>query len=83
MSAEQAAFLRSLADDRETLWNVARLAIEDELVDWRDMGLFVVRNNGFSINFADGSPSGIIRFGPEAGVRIALLALADHIEAQP
>ena len=82
MSAEVAAALRALADDSETLWNVARRAIEDELVEWRDECRFMLRNNGFVINERDGSPSHVIRFGPEVGVRIALLALADHVEAQ-
>jgi hypothetical protein len=71
-----------LADDGEVLWEVARRAIEDELVDWRDNGRFVLRNNGFCIKYEDGTPSDIIRFGPEVGVRIALRALADHLDAQ-
>lgn len=74
--------LRELADDEVTLWNIARLAIEDELVKWRDDRMFVLRNNGFVIKEEDGTPSNIIRFGPESGVRIALRALADHIEAR-
>jgi hypothetical protein len=81
-ATDLAAGLRELAEDRETLWNVARKAIEDELVDWRDRGLFTLRNNGFTIKFEDGEPSDVIRFGPEAGVRIALLALADHLEKE-
>lgn len=81
MSAEVATALREMADDSELLWNVARAAIEDELVRWRDDGMFVLRNNGFTIRYKDGSPSEVIRFGPEVGVRIALRALADHLEA--
>jgi len=80
MSAELAAGLRELADDQELLWTVARAAIEDELVEWRDAGRFVLRNNGFTIRYADGTGNEIIRFGPEVGVRIALKALADHLE---
>lgn len=72
--------LRSLADDRDLLYNVARRAIEDELVEWRDNGRSMLRNNGFAIKYPDGTPSSTIRFGPETGVRIALLALADHLE---
>ena len=83
MSAEVVSTLRELADDHELLWNVARLAIEDELVEWRDSRLsMLTRNNGFVIKERDGSESTIIRFGPETGVRIALLALADHLEAE-
>jgi hypothetical protein len=81
MSVEMAAGLRVIAEDRDLLWTVARKAIEDELVEWRDAGRFVLRNNGFTIKFEDGTPNSIIRFGPEHGVRIALLALADHLEA--
>lgn len=80
MSTVLASSLRTLADDEELLWNVARLAIEDELVDWRDRGLFVLRNNGFAIRTQEGEPSEIIRFGPEVGVRIALRAIADHLD---
>lgn len=81
MSPDVVAALRTLADDHELLYNVPRRAIEDELVDWRDNGRFMLRNNGFAIRHKDGSDSSIIRFGPETGVRIALLALADHLEA--
>lgn len=77
---EVVAALRAMADDSELLWNVARKAIEDQLVEWRDSRMFVLRNNGFVINEKDGSPSHVIRFGPEVGVRLALLALAKHIE---
>lgn len=77
-----AAALDSLADDGELLYNVARKAIEDELIEWRDSRLFVLRNNGFVIKEEDGSDSHIIRFGPETGVRIALKAMAQHIEAE-
>lgn len=77
----EADTLRRLAGDRDLLWNVARRAIEDELVEWRDSGRFVLRNNGLCIKYADGTDSNIIRFGPETGVRIALLAIADHLEA--
>lgn len=77
--ASLADALRSLADDTELLYNVARAAIEDELIAWRDERMFVLRNNGFVVKEKDGSDSSIIRFGPETGVRIALRALADHI----
>lgn len=73
--------LRELASDEQLLWNVARGAIEDALIEWRDDRLSMpLRNNGFVVKEADGEPSSVIRFGPETGVRIALLALADHLE---
>lgn len=72
--------IREIAADDETLWKVARLAIEDELVEWRDAGLSVGRNNGLVIKSRAGEPSSIIRFGPEHAIRVALLALADHYD---
>lgn len=82
MSADVATALRELADDGQLLWSVARRAIEDELVEWRDNRMFVLRNNGFTIREQDGTESSIIRFGPEVGVRIALRAIADHLDAE-
>lgn len=74
--------LRILGSDSDLLWTVARRAIEDELVEWRDSCMFVAsRSNGLVIKSRSGEPSDIIRFGPEVGVRIALRALADHLEA--
>lgn len=75
--------LREIADNKELLWEVARKAIEDELIEFRDSGISMIRNNGFTIKYPDGSPSEIIRFGPETGVRIALLALAEHLDKAP
>lgn len=78
-----ADLLRRLADDNELLWSVARRAIEDALIEWRDDRLsMVTRNNGFVVKEADGTESSIIRFGPEVGVRIALKALADHLDGE-
>lgn len=54
----------------------ARKAVEDELIDWRDSGLFMLRNNGLAVRNKDGSGSEIIRFGFEDGLRIAV---KDHI----
>lgn len=50
----------------------ARKIIEDELIDWRDSGLFMLRNNGLAVRNKDGSGSEIIRFGFEDGLRIAV-----------
>jgi len=83
VSAELAVGLRALADNEEVLYNVARKAIEDRLIEWRDSRLSMLgRNNGFVVKEYDGTPSEIIRFGPEFGVRIALLALADHLDGE-
>lgn len=75
------ADLRELAADEELLWEVGRLAIEEALVEWRDNRRSTpFRNNGFVIREYDRSPSEIIRFGPEMGLKIALLAIADHLD---
>ena len=80
--ADISAALRMLVDDGDLLWTVARRAVEDELVDWRDNRRSQpFRNNGFVIKEKDSTPSDVIRFGPEVGVRIALRALADHLGA--
>lgn len=71
--------LITLAGD-EALLDVGRKAIEDELVEWRDASMFQLRNNGFTIKNKDGSDSVIIRFGPEVGLRMALLAIAKRLK---
>lgn len=68
--------------DNDILMEVGRRAIEDELTEWRDSGMFTLRNNGLVIKRKDGSESSIIRFGPEVGVRIALRAIANVSEAE-
>lgn len=64
----------TLADD-EALVEAARKAIEDELIDWRDEGRFMLCGNGFTVREKDGSPSEIIRFRTDLGFRIGLRAL--------
>jgi len=73
--------LRALAGDEQLLWDVGRRAIEDALVELRDARVSLLRrNNGLTIKECDGEPSHIIRLGPEDGLRIGLLAIADHLE---
>jgi hypothetical protein len=74
-----ASALRALADD-DALLEVGRKAIEDALVEWRDSRISTLRSNGFVIRERDGGGSSTIRFGPEDGLRIALKAIADHLE---
>ena len=72
--------LRKLAESPELL-EVGRKAIEDALIEWRDSRLSCfTRNNGFVVKEKDGTPSHIIRFGPEHGLKVALEAIADHLE---
>jgi hypothetical protein len=68
--------LTALADD-PILMEVGRRAVEDELVDFRDSGIFILRNNGLVIKGKDGSNSHIIRLSAVDAVRIALRAIAD------
>jgi hypothetical protein len=76
--------LRLLADDDALLYNVARRAVEDALIEWRDKRLSMpFRNNGLVVKEKDGTSSDVIRFGPETAVRIALRALADHLDEVP
>lgn len=72
---EKTAVLRDLLEP-EALER-ARKLVEDELIDWRDSGLFTLRNNGLSVRNKDGSGSEIIRFGFEAGLQ---LVIKDRIE---
>lgn len=52
------AGLRRIAEDGPLLWTVARRAIEDQLIEWRDHGLMMPhRNNGFVVKDEDGSVS--------------------------
>lgn len=76
--------LRLLAADEALMWNVARAAVEDELIEFRDSGLNmgVGRSNGLVVRYEDGTPSDIIRFGPEYAIRIALEAIAASLDGQ-
>ena len=79
---EQAMLLRLIANDNIAL-EVGRKAVEDELIDWRDRRLSqMTRGNGCVVREVDGTPSHIIRFGPETAIRIGLLAIADHLESK-
>lgn len=75
---ELAEALVSITDDPQ-LMEVARKAIEDELTDWRERRLSTLRGNGLVIREKDGTPSQIIRFGPEVAMVIGLRALAKHL----
>lgn len=57
-------------DDRAL--EAARMAVEDALVEWRDNTRFTICGNGFTIRNRDGSPSSIVRFRTDWGLRIAL-----------
>ena len=69
----------ALVED-DALIEVMRKAVEDELVEWRDEMRFMACGNGFSIRSREGEPSAIIRFRTDIGLRLALRALARHLE---
>lgn len=69
-----------IASDRRLL-EVARKAIEDVLVDFRDSRISLIRGNGLVVRESDGTESHIIRLGPEDAMRIGLKAITSHLEA--
>jgi len=72
--------LQEIAESQE-LMEVARKAIEDELIEWRDSRLSTfMRNNGLVIREKDGGDSSIIRFGSEVAVKIGLEAIDKHLK---
>lgn len=70
------------ADVDETALEVARLAVEDALIDFRDSRISILgRGNGFVVREKDGTESGVIRLGTREGLRIAIhayLEAANH-----
>ncbi len=72
--------LLKIVDD-PVLLEIGRKAIEDELIWFRDERLSEFsRNNGLVCREANGKPSDVIRFGPEVAVKIALKAIAAHLD---
>lgn len=62
---------------------IGRRAVEDELVELRDARIGQLRNNGLVIKERDGSPSDIIRLGPEDALRIGLRAMLTSAPPAP
>lgn len=57
------------------LLEVARQAIEDQLIWRRDAHISVPRNNGLTVKLPDGFPSSIIRMSNEEALVIGLRAI--------
>jgi hypothetical protein len=74
-----AEMLEKIARDPELL-EIARKAIEDELIEYRDSGIGILRRNGLVVYGKDGSPSSIIRFGSEHGLQLGLQEIAAHLK---
>ena len=71
-----------LGDDRyDEVIEKARLAIEDELIELRGMGVFVTNRNGLTVNNLDGSHSGIRRMSTAMGVHATLAAVLPELLA--
>ncbi len=74
--------VRSLADDPEALL-AAHISLEDLLVEMRDSRMWIgMPANGLVIRERDGSKSAIIRIGTREAVRLALIAIAFHLEKE-
>lgn len=72
------------AEPTEEWLEVGRKAIEDALVEWRDERLSELnRANGCVIRERDGTPSNVIRFGPETALRIGYKAMLAAAPASP
>lgn len=57
-------------------FEIGRKAVEDALIEWRDDRLSMLgRRNGLVVAERDGTPSSIIRFGFETGMKIAVDAI--------
>lgn len=64
------------------LLETGRRAVEDALIELRDLRIAVPRNNGLVCREQNGNDSHIIRMGSETAVRIAILAIAERLEAE-
>lgn len=76
LTQEERNLLLKISDNSDLL-ELGRLAIEKQLIEWRDERLSsLMRNNGLVIKERDGTDSTVIRFGPELALSIGLKAIA-------
>lgn len=69
--------------DQDAL-EVARKAVEDLLIDFRDRRVSILAGgNGFVIREADGAASSVMRFSTSAGLEIGIKAYLEALEGQP
>lgn len=57
---------------------IARQAIEEELIWRRDNRVMEIRNNGLCVKEKDGTPNPMIRMGAETAIAIGLKAINKH-----
>lgn len=62
---------------------IARKAVEDVLIDFRDSRIALLRNNGLVCKEKDGTPSSVIRLGMESALHIAVKAINEHRKNKP
>ena len=79
MSAITKESLLELAE-RPELLEIGRKAVEDVLIDYRDSRISQMRGNGLVCREANGSPSSVIRLGPEDALRNGLRAIAETLK---
>jgi hypothetical protein len=82
MADERVAIIRAIRDDPE-LMMAAHKAVEDVLIEFRDRRISApLHGNGLVAREADGKDGSIIRLGAREGIRLALKAIADHLERE-
>lgn len=68
--------------DSPELCEIARKAVEDALIELRDMRVSMLnRCNGLVIREYDGTESKVIRLGMEDAIRIGLEAILKHVNS--
>ena len=66
--------------NNDELLEIARVAIENKLLELRNSRISVLRANGLVIREKDGSNSDIIRMGSECAIITGLKAILDYLE---
>lgn len=65
--------------DPENL-EIGRKAVEDVLIELRDLRILTLRNNGLVVKEFDGTPSAVIRLATEDALRIGIEAIFTELE---
>ena len=76
-----AAAVRAILNDPD-LMQAAHRAVEEVLIDFRDRRISApFHGNGLVVREYDGKDSDIIRLGTRDGIKVALQAIARHLDA--
>lgn len=65
--------------NNNALIEVARQAVENVLIEFRDSRISVFRGNGLVVREPDGKGSDVMRLGTDDAIRIGLKAIASHL----